>query len=195
LTNAKLSNIIHLRLEKGGKMKKLFTIAVLAGMLSGLYGLSFGLGGRYDIGHYSYQYGVDSSFSYPSVVVDVMVKPIPVLGFRFGIFTFNILPEEEKDYAPTTFVFGTGCDASVLVYIPMAGTISPYFPVHFIYNNGEWGSQFTVDGGVGVEAGFGGVSGYLEGGINFFSTSPEGFDSQSANWFYVQGGVRVPLNL
>ena len=177
-------------------MKKLFAVAVLAGMLSGLYGFSIGLGGRFDIGHPSYAYGVDSSFSYPSIVADVMVKPIDMLGFRFGVVTFNILPDEEKDFAPTTFIIGTGIDAAVLVFIPMAGTISPYIPFHFAYNNGEWGSQFTIDGGVGVEAGFGPVAGYLEGGINFLSVSYEALDeSESANWFYVQGGLRVPLNL
>jgi len=176
-------------------MKKLFAIAVLAGMLSGLYGFSIGLGGRYEIGHYSYFYGPDSSFSYPAIVADVMVKPIDMLGFRFGLFTFNILPDEEKDYAPTTFMFGTGCDASVLVFIPMAGTISPYIPFHFIYNSAEYGSQFMIDGGVGVEAGFGPVAGYLEGGINFINWSPEGGDGDSDNWFYVQGGLRIPLNL
>lgn len=176
-------------------MKKLLTIAVLTGMLSGLYGLSFGLGGRYEIGHYSYLYGTDSTFSYPAIVADVMVKPMPVLGFRFGLITFNLLPEEEKEVAPTTFVLGTGIDASVLVFIPMAGTISPYIPFHFAYNSADWGSQFTIDGGVGVEAGFGPVSGYLEGGINFLNVSVEGLDSESANWFYVQGGIRIPVNM
>ena len=177
-------------------MKKLLTIAMLAGMVSGLYGFSIGLGGRYEIGHYSHLYGFDSTFSYPAVVADVMVKPIDMLGFRFGLVTFNILPEEEKEAAPTTFIIGTGIDASVLVYIPMAGTINPYIPFHFAYNNADWGSQFTVDGGVGVEAGFGAVSGYLEGGINFLSMSIEALDeSESANWFYIQGGLRIPLNL
>lgn len=178
-------------------MKKLFAIAVLAGMVSGLYGFSIGLGGRYEIGHYSYAYGFDSTFSYPAVVADVMVKPIDMLGFRFGLFTFNILPDEEKESmtSPTTFIFGTGIDASVLLFIPMAGTISPYIPFHFAYTSSEYYSAFTIDGGVGVEAGFGPVAGYLEGGIDFFNYSPDVGDSDSDNWFYVQGGLRIPLNL
>ncbi len=177
-------------------MKKLFAIIVAAGMLSGLYGgMSIGLGGRYDINHYSNLYGFDSTFSYPSIVADVMVKPMPILGFRFGVLTFNILPEEEKPYAPTTFVFGTGIDASVLVFIPMAGMVSPYIPFHFAYNSAEAYSMFTIDGGVGVEAGFGPVAGYLEGGINFVNLSPDEGDGDSHNWFYVQGGLRVPINL
>jgi len=179
-------------------MKKLLTIAMLAGMVSGLYGFSIGLGGRYEIGHYSYlYYGEDSSFSYPSIKADVMVKPIDMLGFRFGLFTYNILPTEEKEalMSPVNFVFGTGIDAAVLVYIPMAGTISPYIPFHFAYQGTEYYSAFTVDGGVGVEAGFGPVSGYLEGGINFYSYSPDVGDSFSPNWFFVQGGLRIPLNL
>ena len=95
-------------------------------------------------------------------------------------------------------MLGTGIDASVLVFIPMAGTISPYIPFHFAYNNSSsdyWASYFSIEGGVGVEAGFGPVAGYLEGGINFLNVSPNVGDGDSHNWFYVQGGIRIPVNL
>ena len=170
-------------------MKKLFAIAIAASMLGGLYGLSFGVGGQYMIGKPSVI--PDSTYSYPAIVADVMCKPLPILGFRIGLVQYNIIPEDEGD---SNYAFGVGTSAAVLVYIPMAGAISPYIPIHFLYM-GNGGSTFYIDGGIGAEMGFGVVSGYLEGGINFVSYSLEGFDSSSDNWFYVQGGVRKPIGL
>ncbi len=176
-------------------MKKLFAIAIAASLLSGLYGFSFGLGGKYVLNHYSYAYGTDSTFSYPAIVADVMCKPLPILGFRIGLVTFNILPEEEKEADFPSYMFGTGCDATVLVFIPMAAMVQPYIPFHFMYSGVESESELTLDGGIGAEMGFGAVMGYLEGGINFWNWSPDVGDSESETWFYVQGGIRVPIGL
>ena len=43
--------------------------------------------------------------------------------------------------------------------------------------------------------GFGGFAAYLEAAFVMHSVTPEGMDSQSDNWFYVQGGVRIPIGL
>ncbi len=170
-------------------MKKLFAIAIAASMLGGLYGLSFGLGGQYVIGHPGTM--EDSTFSYPAIVADVMCKPFPILGLRIGLVQFNLIPDDEGG---SNYAFGFGTAATALIYIPMAGAISPYIPLHFLYT-GNGGSKFQLDGGIGAEMGFGGFAGYLEGGINFLSLSPEDEDSESDNWFYVQGGVRIPIGM
>jgi hypothetical protein len=176
-------------MRKGGIMKKLFAIAIAASMLSGLYGLSFGLGGRYTLSHPGAL--PDSTFSYPSIVADVMCKPLPILGFRIGLVGLDLIPDDEGG---TQYRFGTGTSASILIYIPMAGMVQPYIPFHVLYM-GDGGSTLTLDGGLGAEFMFGGFGAYLEGGIDLWSYSPEVGDSSSDTWFHVQGGVRIPVNL
>jgi hypothetical protein len=171
-------------------MKKLFAIALVASVFSGLYGLSFGLGGQYVLEYPGAM--PDSTFSYPGVVADVMCKPLPILGFRIGLVQVNLWPEDEGN---TNFHIGTGVDATVLVYIPMAAPISPYIPLGVFYHGYDGLSMMNLKGGVGAEMGFGSLAGYLEGGIHFSQVSPEGVDSSSDNWFYVQGGIRVPVGL
>lgn len=162
-------------------MKKLFALAIAIGMFSSLYGLSFGLGAAYDM-----IAGPEGTDPYLSIRGDVMCKPLPIVGLRMGLIEFN-MPEDNTNYA-----FGTGINATVLVYIPMAAPVMPYIPIGiFYYGNG--GSTINLIGGLGAEMGFGSVAGYLEGGIDFVQYSPEGFDSSSDNWFFVQAGVRIPV--
>ncbi|MBA7535140.1 hypothetical protein ES705_27392 [subsurface metagenome] len=174
-------------------MKKLFAIAIAASILGGLYGFSIGLGGQYVIGRPGAM--EDSTFAYPAIVADIMCKPLPILGFRIGLVQYNIIPEEEEGALETEYKFGLGTSATALIYIPMAGAISPYIPLGFTYEGRPMETIFYLAGGIGAEMGFGVVSGYLEGGINFVSWSPEVGDSESDNWFYVQGGVRIPIGL
>ena len=170
-------------------MKKLFALVIAASMMSGLYALSFGLGARYTIGYPGAL--ADSTFSYPSIVADVMCKPLPIVGLRIGLIQFDMIPDEEGG---SKYEFATGANAAVLVYIPMAGMVNPYIPFYFSYS-GNGGSTILLDAGLGAEFGFGGVNGYLEGGINLWNASPEGLDSNSETWFHVQGGVRIPVNV
>ncbi len=170
-------------------MKKLFALVIAASMMSGLYAFSFGLGARYTLSHPGFL--PDSTYSYPSIVADVMCKPLPIVGLRIGLVQFDMVPDEEGG---SQFMFGTGVNAAVLVYIPMAGMVNPYIPFHFVYA-GNGGSTITLDAGLGAEFGFGGVNGYLEGGIDLFNYSPEVGDSNSDTWFHVQGGVRIPVNV
>lgn len=174
-------------------MKKLFAIAVVAGMLSGLYGMTFGIGVAYD--NLAGEEGTDP---YLSIRADVTVKPMPILGFRMGLVTVD-LPE-----GSTSYVFGTGVSADVLVYIPMVGMINPYIPVGFWYGGGSVDaadlsySSLHLKGGVGAEFMFGTVGAYLEGGINFMNVSQTVGTvetSSSSNPFYVQGGIKIPVKL
>lgn len=174
-------------------MKKLFAVAVVAGMLSGLYGMTFGIGAAYDN-----LAGPEGTDPYFSIRADVVVKPMPIIGFRMGLVTVD-LPE-----GSTSYVFGTGVSADVLVYIPVAGTISPYIPVGFWYGGASVdaadysASELHLKGGLGAEFMFGGFGAYLEGGINFYSTSMTvaGVESShSRNPLYVQGGIKIPVKL
>ena len=164
-------------------MKKLFAIAIAASMLSGLYGFSIGLGVAYDN-----LAGPEDTDAYFSIRADAMCKPLPILGFRLGLIQVD-LPTDS-----TTYDFGTGVYADVLVFIPMAGTISPYIPFGFEYH-GNTGSDLVLKGGLGAEMGFGGFAGYLEGGITYKDDSPEVGEGTSDTWFYVQAGMRIPIGM
>lgn len=174
--------------RKGGTMKKLFAIAIAASMLGGLYGFSIGLGVAYDN-----LAGPEGTDAYFSVRADAMCKPLPILGFRIGLIQID-LPTDA-----TTYAFGTGVSADVLIFIPMAGMISPYIPFGFWYHGyADESSSLKLKGGLGAEMGFGGFMGYLEAGITFTKVSwgIEGVDDPDAtNPFYVQGGVRIPIGL
>ena len=167
-------------------MKKLFAIAIAASMFSGLYGFSVGLGARYD------NIAADSVMgdAYLGIRADVMCKPMPILGFRMGLIQIDMVEDAMQMH------FGTGVNADVLVYIPMMGMVNPYLVLGLWYNSYEnVGSGFEFHGGVGGEFGFGGFAAYLEAAFVLQSYSPEVGDGDSFNWFYVQGGVRIPIGL
>jgi hypothetical protein len=181
-------------------MKKLFAIAVAAGMLSGLYaGASFGLGGMYTIGGPS-EVDLDSNYSYPSIVADVMVDLLPIVGLRMGLVQVDIKSDSAPAEGGTQMAFGTGVYGDVVFKIPMAGMVTPYIPIGVWYYNRYHGtddlSLIGLKGGAGAMMGFGGVSAYLEGGVRLASFSfPTGYpvESKSYTYFYVQGGIRVPI--
>lgn len=163
-------------------MKKLFAIAIAASIFSGLYGLSFGLGGVYDM-----IAGPEGTDPYFGVRADVMCQPMPIFGFRIGLVQVD-LPEDN-----TTYTIGTGLGSDLVIFVPMAGLVSPYIPLGVeYYDYGELvGSGLNFRGGLGAGFGFGGFAGYLEGGIRFFMPG----EGDSQNWFYAQAGIRVPVAL
>jgi hypothetical protein len=184
-------------------MKKLLAIAVAAGMLTGLYGgASFGLGGMYTLSGPSMVHP-DSSYSYPSIVADVMVDLIPIIGLRMGLVSVDIKSDEDPDEGGTTMEFGTGVYGDVVVKIPMAGMVTPYVPVGFWYYNRYHNADVSLlglKGGVGAMMGFGGISGYLEGGVRLASFTygdeyPLPLEDKSYTYFYFQGGIRVPVGM
>jgi hypothetical protein len=164
-------------------MKKLLAIAVAAGMLSGLYGFSIGLGARYDN-----LAGPEGTDPYISIRADVMCNPFPVLGLRMGVIQVD-LPTDA-----TGIHIGTGVNADVLVYVPMTGMVKPYVVVGAWYTSQQdTYTDIMLHGGLGAELGFGGFTGYLEAAFNLDSFTPEGMDGTSNTWFYGQLGVRIPI--
>ena len=166
-------------------MKKLFAIAMVAGMLSGLYGFSIGLGARYDN-----LAGPEGSDPYFSIRADVLCKLMPIVGLRAGLIQID-LPTDA-----TAMHIGTGVNADVLIYIPMEAMVKPYVVTGIWFTSlQDYYTDIRLIGGLGAELGFGGFSGYLEGAFNLDALTPEGLDGTSNTWFYVQGGVRIPINL
>lgn len=166
-------------------MKKLFAIAVAAGMLSGLYGFSIGLGARYDN-----LAGPEETDPYFSIRADVLCKPFPILGLRMGLIQID-LPTDA-----TAMHIGTGVNADVLVYIPMQAMVKPYVVTGIWFTSlQDTYTDILLKGGLGAEIGFGGIDGYLEAAFNMDAFTPEGMDGTTDTWFYVQGGVRFPINL
>ncbi len=172
-------------------MKKLFAIAVAAGLLTGLYGASIGLGMQYTISEKLNPFDTVKT-SYPSVVLDLMVPIIPVLAARMGLVEYNIISDDDGG---STYAFGTGVYGDICFMIPMQGMFKPYIPVGFIYAGMTDYSQMTLKGGVGCEGLFGPVNGYLEGGIHYDTYSPADIDVDAVTYFYVQGGIRVPFGM
>ena len=166
-------------------MKKLFAIAVAAGMLSGLYGFSIGLGARYDN-----LAGPENTDAYFSIRADVMCKPMPMLGLRMGVIQVD-LPSDA-----TGIHIGTGVNADVLVYVPMAGMVKPYVVAGVWYTSQQdMYTDIRLIGGLGAEVGFGGFAGYLEAAFNMDALTPEGMDGTTNTWFYGQLGIRIPIAL
>ncbi|MBE0434163.1 hypothetical protein IBX73_11975 [candidate division WOR-3 bacterium] len=164
-------------------MKKIFALTLAASLLGGLYGMTFGLGAAYDN-----IAGPEGTDPYLAIRADVVVKPLPVVGFRMGLIAVDLKPDE---MGGTAYVFGTGVSTDVLAYIPMAGMVSPYIPLGFWYS-GNGSSVLHLKGGLGAEFTFGGFGAYLEGGINFYNISV-GDVSDSQNPLYVQGGFKIPV--
>ena len=182
----------HSKKEKGGTMKKLFAIAIAASLISGgLYAFSFGLGAAYD------QIGVDSLYGDPHLAIkaDVMCKPLPILGFRIDLVDVAM---KSDDWGGTQFTIATGCGAALIVYIPMAGMIQPYIPFYFMYSDqGDAGpSAMHFFGGVGGEFMLGSLNAYLEGRFDWSDVGDfMDVDPDAQNWFTIQGGVRLPINM
>lgn len=166
-------------------MKKLFAIAIAASLFSGLYGFSVGLGARYDN-----LAGEEGSDPYLSIRADVMCKPMPILGFRMGLVQVDLVEDM------TMMAIGTGVNADVLVYIPMMGMVNPYLLVGVWYHSvQDTYTDLALQAGVGGEFGFGGFAAYLEAAFKMNTFTLEGFDGTTTNWFYVQGGVRIPIGM
>lgn len=172
-------------------MKKLFAIAVAAGLLTGLYGASIGLGGQYTINE-PRGYMDTVNISYPSVVVDLWVPLIPVLTARMGLVKYNFIGDDDGG---KTWAFGTGVYGGLNFMIPTQMMFKPYIPINITYGGTDAGSTMHLMGGIGGVANFGTVYGYLEGGVSFVNWSVTDMDSDNGTSFYVQGGIRVPFGM
>jgi len=172
-------------------MKKLFAIAIAACLFSGLYGASIGLGAQYTI-NAPRAIGDTVNISYPSIVADVMAPILPILGVRMGLVEYNIISEDDGG---NNYKFGLGVYGDICLMLPLPMAFMPYIPIGVVYG-GNGGSTLHFKGGVGGMMNFGGVHGFLEGGIHFMNVDLETMEeSESDTYFYVQGGVRVPIGM
>lgn len=172
-------------------MKKLFIIAMIAGFFGSLYGASIGFGAQYTI-NAPRALGDTVNISYPSVIADVMAPILPILGARMGLVEYNIISEENGG---NNYHFGIAVYGDLCLMLPLPSQFMPYIPVGIVYD-GNGGSAFHFKGGVGSMINFGTLHGFLEGGVHFmnvdFETMEEG---ESDTYFYVQGGIRVPVGM
>ena len=166
-------------------MKKLFAIAIAASMLSGLYGLTLGLGVSYE--------SVEDSTRYLCIKGDARVPILPVLDVR-GELLLVPLGEDAK-----AIHFGTFAGSDLLIKFPMPAAFQPYLVLgvwFYMSLEDDDTMAFDLKGGLGAEYGFGGFNAYLEGGLNKFSYFKTGSaDSETANPIYVQLGITFPIDL
>jgi hypothetical protein len=171
--------------EKGGIMKKLFAIAIAASMLSGLYGLSLGLGVAYE--------DVAEDGRYLVIRGDARVPILPIVDWRAGLLNVN-LPDGGK-----SINFGTGITSDLLIKFPMPASFQPYLVLGLWFNLGLEDApgdymNFSLKAGLGGEMAFGGFNAYLEGGLHDF-TYVKDADPSTTNPIYVQLGITFPIGL
>ncbi len=166
-------------------MKKLFAIAIAASMLSGLYGLTLGLGVAYE--------DVLEDGRYFCVKGDVRVPVLPILDVRGGLLSVP-LPDGGKSVN-----FGTFVDSDLMIKFPMPSSFHPYFALGLWFNLGLEDApgdymHIGVKAGLGGEMDFGGVGGYLEFGLHNFTYDKDA-DPSTTNPLYVQLGLTFPVGM
>ena len=166
-------------------MKKLFAIAIAASMLSGLYGLTLGLGVAYE--------DVAEDGRYLCIKGDMRVPILPIVDLRGGLLNV-MLPDGGK-----AINFGTCVSSDLLIKFPMPAAFQPYLILGVWFNmslEDDDSMYLGLKAGLGAEYGFGGFNAYLEGGLNRFTYTKVGdLDSETANPIYVQVGLTFPIEL
>jgi hypothetical protein len=166
-------------------MKKLFAIAIAASMLSGLYGLTLGLGVAYE--------DVAEDGRYLCIKGDMRVPILPIVDLRGGLLNV-MLPDGGK-----AINFGTCVSSDLLIKFPMPASFQPYLVLGVWFNMGLEDEpldymNFNLKAGLGGEMGFGGFNAYLEGGLHNFTYTKDA-DPSTTNPIYVQLGVTFPVGL
>ena len=166
-------------------MKKLFAIAIAASMLSGLYGLTLGLGVAYE--------DVAEDGRWLCVKGDARIPILPVLDWRVGLLNVR-LPDGGK-----AINFGTGVSNDLLIKFPMPASFQPYLVLGVWFNMGLEDApgdymNLALKAGLGGEYGFGGFNAYLEGGLHNFTYTKDA-DPSTTNPIYAQLGVTFPIPL
>jgi hypothetical protein len=166
-------------------MKKLFAIAIAASMLSGLYGLTLGLGVAYE--------DVAEDGRYLCIKGDMRVPILPIVDLRGGLLNV-MLPDGGK-----AINFGTCVSSDLLIKFPMPASFQPYLVLGVWFNMGLEDEpldymNFNLKAGLGGEMGFGGFNAYLEGGLHNFTYTKDA-DPSTTNPIYVQLGVTFPVGM
>ncbi|MEO0131234.1 MAG: hypothetical protein ABIK76_06050 [candidate division WOR-3 bacterium] len=157
-------------------MRKLLGLILGILLITNLSALTLGAGiGLEDLGNDVYL----------QIKGDAILPIVSFLDYRVGLLIFNF---KDKD-----ITLGTGIDNDVLVKISVPFLFQLYIPCGFsLYFNDA--KSLNLNGGVGLEKELGFLKGYLEGGLRYYYFKIGG-TSQSKTRFYLQGGIRIPLEI
>ncbi len=169
-------------------MKKLFAVAIAAGLLTGLYALNLGLGVAYE--------DVADSTRFLTIKADARVPLFAMIDVRCELLNVSLMEDAKA------IRFGTFNGADLLIKFPMPSSIKPYLCFGVWFDKGLEDvvgfDQTLLDlkAGLGAEMGFGGVNAYLEGGLNKFHwNGAEGADPATDQEIYVQIGATFPVGM
>ncbi len=164
-------------------MKKLFAIAIAAGLLTGLNALHLGLGVAYE----------NIEDGYLAIKADARLSLMPMIDVRGELLNVSLQDGGKAIH------FGTFTGTDLLIKFPMPSSIKPYLCMGLWFSKGLEDAPLdyttlSLKAGLGAEMGFGGLNGYLEGGLNKFNWT-EGADPATDQALYVQIGATFPLSL
>lgn len=109
---------------------------------------------------------------------------VSFLDYRANLLIFNLKDKDIK--------LSTGIDNDLLVKISLPILFQLYIPCGFsLYFNQA--KSLDLKGGVGLEKEIGLLKGYLEGGLRY--NYVKNGVSQKDTHFYLQGGIRLPLEI
>jgi len=166
-------------------MKKVFALTLALACLSGLHGLSLGVGAAYEGLTVS---GVDP---YLAVKVDARVPLSKMIDLRACVINVA-LPEGGKSVH-----LGTFTDSDILIKPDMSMPLKPYLALGLWFNLGLESDPLDymnlgLKAALGGEFEVGGFSAYVEAGLNKFTWVKDGGTSHP---IYVQLGLTFPVNL
>lgn len=157
-------------------MKRLFTLIASVLFITNLSALTLGAGlGLEELGNDAYL----------KIKGDAIFPIVSLLDYRLGILIFNL---KNKD-----ITLGTGIDNDLIVKVPMPIGFQPYIPCGFFFGFNE-ATSISLKGGIGLEKELGLIKGYLEGGLRYYLFKI-GETSEDKIRFYLQGGIRLPLEI
>lgn len=153
-------------------MRRLFILITSLLLLSNLSALTLGVGvGVEDLGNDAYL----------QIKGDAILPIVSFLDYRLNFLIFNLKSKE--------LTFSTGIDNDLIAKIPMPILFQVYIPFGFSLGFNDVKS-FNLNAGVGLEKELGFLKGYLEGGLRYLKIDDEGKFR-----FYLQGGIRIPLEI
>lgn len=166
-------------------MKKFFALALALSCLSGLYGLSLGLGVAYE------GLTVSGADPYLALKADARVPLSKMIDLRACLLNVS-LPDGGKSVHLGTFV-----DSDILLKPDMSMPFKPYLALGLWFNLGLEDAPLDymtlgLKAALGGEFEVGGFSAYIETGLNKFTWVKDGGTSHP---IYVQLGLTFPVNL
>jgi hypothetical protein len=166
-------------------MKKVFALALVLSCMSGLYGLTLGIGAAYE------GLLVDGADPYLALKVDARVPLMKMIDIRACVLNVS-LPEGGKN-----IYLGTFTDSDLLIKPDMGMPFKPYIALGVWFRMGleDAPGDYQVlglKGALGGEFEIGSIGAYIEAGLNKFQWIKDGGSSHPV---YVQLGLTFPVNL